>query len=177
MVKGTTCRGLPKTPTILLIFSATFSMWYFQLTWSSSKTPRYFTWSLHSREVRIRLLLSNIRKWTEWSILQWFNSTCGHRKQEQQPGFNTKDWTEFLSSKMTSVEREISTFLKSLILVYFLAILCKWCSIFIGNHCLHCLYSFCIKICITLEYFCMIDLTWRFQRTGLNWPFVCIVFI
>ena len=94
---------------------------------------------------------------------RWFNSTCDHRKRGQQPGFNTKDWTEFSSSKMTSVEREVRT-----LSVYFLGILCKWRSIFIGNHCLHCLYSFCIKIWITFVYFCMIDLTCRFQRTCLR---------
>ena len=53
-------------------FSATLSMWYFQLKWLSSKTPKYFTWSLHSREVRMWLLLSTIRILTERSILRWW---------------------------------------------------------------------------------------------------------
>ena len=72
MVKGTRYRRCAITQLILLIFSATLSMWYFQLKWLSSKTLRYFTWSLHSREVRMWLLLSNIRILTEWSILRWW---------------------------------------------------------------------------------------------------------
>ena len=48
VLKGTKCRSFDNSPTVLLIFKRTVSMWLFQESLWSIRTPKYLKNSLHS---------------------------------------------------------------------------------------------------------------------------------